>query len=129
MLPTPSRAFVWYVIIGAAKTLAAYALYAAQVLLGVAPQIALLVAHVIVTIAGYRGHAQMSFGVSGWGGLGWYVGITTAVYGLNALLLLGASHLGLAPLPAQALCQIVTIPLGFGLLKWALGASSAKRPT
>ena len=110
----------WYLVIGGAKTAGSYVLYAGLVLDGCHPQVALVISHLVVTVLGYRGHARMAFGVAGWSGFWWYVVVTTLIYGTNAGLLWLLLAWGRDPLLAQVLCQFVTIPLGFLLLRWAL---------
>jgi hypothetical protein len=118
--PGLMRSLVWYLVIGGAKTAGSYAAYAGLVLLGCHPQVALVIAHVVVTVLGYPSHARLAFGVPGWGGFWWYVVVTTVIYGTNAGLLALFLAWGRDPLLAQVLCQFVTIPLGFLLLRWAL---------
>lgn len=123
--PGLARSLFWYLVIGGAKTAGSFAGYTALVLVGCHPQLALVIAHLVVTVLGYPSHARLAFGVPGWGGFWWYVVVTTLIYGTNAGLLWLLLAWGRDPLLAQALCQFVTIPLGFLLLRWVLRAKSS----
>ncbi len=115
--PPLARSFVWYLLIGGAKTLGSYGGFAALVLAGLHPQAALVATHLLVTVLGYPSHARLAFGVMGWGGFWPYFLIANLIYGVNAGLLALGTALRLDPLLAQALCQLVTIPLGFVLMR------------
>ena len=118
--PSLPRSFIWYLVIGGAKTLASYGGYVALVLLGAHPQIALVLTHLAVTILGYPGHARLAFGVVGWGGFGWYFLVANGIYGVNAGLLAAGTAMEIHPLLAQALCQVITVPLGFFAMRGLL---------
>jgi GtrA-like protein len=126
--PTVSRALFWYLMVGGAKTAASLGGYAILLRFGCHPQVALVLTHILVTVAGYRSHARLAFGVSGWSGLWWYVAVTALVYAVNAGLLAVLLTWGCPPLLAQVLCQVVTIPLGFICLRLALRPRSRAGP-
>lgn len=110
----------WYVVVGAAKTAAGYGMFAALTWLGLHPQAALVIQVAVIATLGYRPHAHLAFKVRGWGHLHWYLAVNGAIYGVNAGLLALFLHAGLAPLIAQALCLVVTVPTGYLLLLWRM---------
>jgi putative flippase GtrA len=123
MMVTPStdvRAigsrFARFITAGVVNTAFGYGLYAVLVVVGFAPQSALLTAYAIGVLWNYVTHARFVFGQSGFTSLPAYVAAYVFVLGLNAVGLELMVQLGVAPLVAQAVLILPAALLSFVLI-------------
>ena len=120
---TTSGQFVRFILVGVANTAVGYLVYAAFVLLGIGPQLALAMAFVIGVIWNFWAHARLVFGQGGMGLFPAYVGVYVAIWGLNAVVLHLAIGAGFGPLLAQALLAPVSAVLSFFFIARVLTGS------
>ena len=109
-----------YAIVGLGKTVAAYACYAGLILIRFPHQAALILTFIAATTLGYLGHSRLVFKAGGRGAAAIYLATAVVIYLVNAGLLELIVHQGANPLTAQVLCQLITIPLGYLLVKATL---------
>lgn len=108
-------------VVGVFNTLFNYLVYAALVLLGVLPGVALAIAYVVGVAWNYVTHAKLVFKTrtGGRGVLG-YIGVYVLVYLGNAVLLQVAIGAGLSPLVAQAGLALLFAGISFFAISWVL---------
>ena len=116
---TMSR-FAKFIIVGVFNTAFGYTVYAALVLVGLAPQWALVIAFSVGVIWNYFTTARLVFQVKGFGRLPGYVAVCLSVYATNAVVLAAAEQIGLPPLLAQAPLTLMTAIMMFVGLSFVL---------
>lgn len=107
-------------LVGVLNTVFGYLVYAALVLLGIAPAIALTAAYVIGIAWNYMTHAKLVFKARAGKGLLGYVGIYVLIYLGNAALLQVAIAAGVSPLLAQAGLSVLFAGISFFAISWVL---------
>ena len=122
-----SRRFLRFLVVGAVNTGFGYAIFAALVVAGVRPEIALPVAFVIGVIWNFGTHARLVFRTQGLARVPHYVAVYLLLYAINAVALRAALRAGLPPLPAQLVLAGGIAILSFVLIGWALTGRAAGR--
>lgn len=107
-------------LVGVLNTVFGYLVYAALVLLGVLPGLALALAYVIGVAWNYMTHAKLVFKARAGKGLLGYIGIYVLIYLGNAVLLQMALSAGLSPLLAQAGLAVLFAGISFFAISWVL---------
>lgn len=105
-----------FLVVGAINTAFGYAVYALLLLIGLPPQVALVLAFVIGTTWNYFTTARLVFRASGFRRLPHYIAAYLTVYAANAFSLEAALTRGVNPYLAQALLTPVFAVLAFVLL-------------
>lgn len=126
LIPERTQRFMRFVLVGLLNTAFGYSVYAAFIVLGVTPQIALLMQFVIGAIWNFFTHARLVFDSRGYRRLPIYLACYALVYAINAILLKLALLAGLGPLVAQALILPITVVLSFVLISQALQGGAPK---
>jgi putative flippase GtrA len=103
-----SHQFVRFLAVGGLNTAIGYAIYAILILLGLVPELALLVATIIGIMVNYFTTGRMVFGNRGNGLFFKFMLVYAVMYVLNAVALRGLLLAGIAPLIAQAIILPVT---------------------
>jgi putative flippase GtrA len=98
-----SYKFLRFLIVGALNTAIGYGIYSLLVLLGLFPELALLIATILGTVVNYATTGRLVFGNRGNGRLFRFVLVYGVVYLPNAATLRLLLHAGLGPLTAQAI--------------------------
>lgn len=107
-------------LVGVLNTLFGYLVYAALVLLGVLPGLALALAYVIGVAWNYMTHAKLVFKSRAGKGLFGYIGIYALIYLGNATLLQITISAGISPLLAQAGLAVLFAGVSFFAISWVL---------
>lgn len=107
-------------LVGVLNTVFGYLVYAALVLLGVIPGIALALAYVIGVAWNYMTHAKLVFKSQRGHGVVGYIGIYVLIYLGNATLLQMAMSAGVSPLLAQAGLAVLFAGISFFAISWVL---------
>jgi putative flippase GtrA len=97
-----------FLVAGLVNTCFGYAVYALLVLVGVAAQLALLIAFAVGVAFNYFTTARFVFSTRGFGKLPVYAAVYAAIYAGNAAALFLATTNGVGPLLAQALILPLT---------------------
>lgn len=114
-------AFGRFLAVGVLNTAFGYGVYAAGVLAGMTPQLALVAQFVLGALWNYRMHARLVFAVQGWGRLPAYLGSYVLIWALNAGALRTLIARGTDPLLAQALLLPFTVALSWCLIGQVMG--------
>lgn len=118
--PTTLARFIRFLAVGVVNTGFGYAVYAALIFLGLAPQPALALAFAIGILWNYMTHARLVFGTAGLRKILPYAGAYAAIYAINAVALGRALRAGLSPLLAQGLLVLPMACLSFILISAVL---------
>ena len=103
-----SHQFVRFLIVGGLNTAIGYGIYAILILLGLVPELALLMATIIGIVVNYFTTGRMVFRNRGNGLFFKFMSVYAVMYVLNAVALRGLLLAGIAPLIAQAIILPVT---------------------
>ena len=117
--------FVRFVLVGLLNTAFGYGVYTLFVLLGTAPQFALLMQFLIGATWNYFTHARLVFDTTGYRKLPAYLACYAGLYLLNAELLALLMERGIGPLIAQAVILPVIVVLSFALISLVLRGPGA----
>ena len=120
MADTSLTKLIKFGLVGVLNTIFGYLVYAALVLLGATPGLALAVAYVVGVAWNYMTHAKLVFKSRAGRGLLGYVGIYVLIYLANAVLLQMTINLGVAPLIAQAVLAVLFAGISFFAISWVL---------
>lgn len=112
--------FIRFVLVGVLNTAFGYGVYAVFVLLGAAPQVALLMQFVIGAVWNYFTHARLVFDTTGYRRMPAYLACYAGLYLLNAALLGLMLAQGVGPLVAQAIILPLIVVLSFALISRVL---------
>lgn len=107
-------------LVGVLNTIFGYLVYAAFVLLGIWPGIALAMSYVIGVAWNYMTHAKLVFKSQRGHGVFGYIGIYVAIFLGNAFLLQMAIAAGISPLLAQAGLSVLFAAVSFFAISWVL---------
>lgn len=119
-------AFLRFLVIGALNTAFGYAVFAAFILLGLAPPLALLMSTVIGVLFNFQTTGGLVFGNRDHRLLLKFIGVYVVVYLLNyGLLRFWSEQVGLGPLWGQALSIPVVVVLAFLMMRTLI---FAKKP-
>lgn len=113
---------------GVVNTLFGYSVFAALVLIGTHPQVALIIQFIVGVIWNYQVHARYVFSVQGYNRLPVYAVSYVVIYAFNAVLLWALLRLGLDPYIAQAMALVPTVVLSYILISNALCAKRVRLP-
>lgn len=111
--PSTLARFLRFLVVGFANTLFGYAVYAALVLVGTAPGLALAIAWIIGVVWNYVTHGRLVFDQRGMDRLPAYVLTYAAIFAINWLALQGLLTTGAHPLLAQAILLPLVAVLTF----------------
>lgn len=114
------KRFIKFLFVGLVNTGFGYGVYALLVILGMPPQMALLLSFVIGVLWNYLSTARFVFEVSGFGRLPAYGLCYVGIYGVNAGTLQVALNTGIQPLLAQAILTPIVAVISFILLSWVM---------
>ena len=112
--------FIRFVLVGVLNTAFGYGVYALFVLLGAAPQIALLMQFAVGAVWNYFTHARLVFDTTGYRKMPAYLACYAGLYLLNAALLGLLMAQGVGPLVAQAVILPLIVVLSFALISRVL---------
>ena len=107
-------------LVGVLNTIFGYLVYAAFVLLGVLPGLALALSYIVGVAWNYMTHAKLVFKSRKGHGVPGYIGIYIALFLANATLLQLGIGLGISPLIAQAGLSILFAGISFFAISWVL---------
>ena len=110
--------FLRFLIVGAVNTAFGYAVFAAAVLLGLAPFLALLVTYAIGVVFNYFTTAHFVFGRSNLASFPSFVLAYVIIYAFNAIAYETVGRLTVGPLLTQAICLPVVAVFSFFLFKF-----------
>lgn len=114
--------FPRFLMVGVLNTAVGYAIYAAGVLAGLSPQVALALQFVLGPLWNYATHGRLVFGNAGIGRLPLYLAAYALIWAANALALRGLLILGLGPLWAQLAILPATTVLSYLLISRVLSS-------
>nr|WP_070959190.1 GtrA family protein [Hyphomonas sp. Mor2] len=114
------RRFIKFLLVGLVNTGFGYAVYAVLVLLGLTPQVALLLSFAIGVLWNYLTTARFVFEITGFGRLPAYCICYVFIYALNAGILQFAIDKNIEPLLAQAVLTPIFAVITFALLSRVL---------
>jgi putative flippase GtrA len=112
--------FARFLGVGVLNTGFGYLAFAALVLGGLGPQLALALAFALGILWNYMTHARLVFGTSGVHKLVPYAAAYGLIYALNAIALHYALAFGIAPLVAQAALVLPMAALSFVIISFVL---------
>lgn len=117
-----------FLVVGVVNTAFGYGIYAAFVVLGLGPVLALGLAYVAGIAWNYLSHARLVFRHRGFGALPAYVAVYVLLYAGNALALAGLTGPGgLAPLLAQILLLPVAAALSYLAIRRVMAPARDRR--
>lgn len=108
-----SNRFLRYLVVGTFNSAVGYGIYAVLVLLGLVPELALLLATIIGVFIAFRTTGRIVFGNKDGALLFRFIAVYATIYLINAALLRLLVVLGLSPLIAQAMLLPVTVVITF----------------
>ncbi len=114
------RRFARFVFFGIINTAFGYAVYAALIVAGLAPQTALVLSFAVGVVWNYFTTARFVFDERGFRKFPAYVLAYVTIYGINAGGLQIALNMGLAPLLSQAILLPFVAVLSYLLLSYVL---------
>lgn len=122
-----SETMLRFLVVGVANTVFGYAVYALAVLVGVSPQLALILQFLLGALWNFRMHARLVFAVEGWGRLPAYIGAYLLIYAANALALRFVLAQGVGPLAAQLLILPFVVAASWLLIGRVMGFRHRRR--
>jgi len=117
--------FLRFLIVGVANTVFGYGVFAAAVILGLAPFLALIVTYVIGVTFNYFTTARLVFGRSSLASFPAFVLAYVVIYAFNAAMYEGVRLLAIGPLLTQAICLPVVAVFSFLLFKFRVFRDAA----
>jgi putative flippase GtrA len=121
----PNR-FLRFVAVGVVNTAVGYSIYAAGLLAGLPPQVALVVQFVLGALWNYGMHARLVFAHRGLRRLPVYIGAYLLLWAVNGLALQGLLEAGVGPLAAQLLLLAPMVVLSFLLVSRVLSSRGGR---
>ena len=116
MAGTPTQ-FLRFVAVGLVNTAFGYGVFAALVIVGIAPMPALVLAYVVGILFNFVTTRRFVFGRSESSGFLRFVGAYAVIYVFNVLLYEAFAAMGATPLVSQAICLPIIAIFSFFLFK------------